>query len=222
MLVNSEQDPKLPGWWEPLRTRAATARTTDFTRWPTPSHGGRPSAVLVLLGEQAGEPDVLVLQRSATMRTHANQVAFPGGASDETDTGPVETALREASEEVGVDPGTVTVVAELPRLWIPISDFLVTPVLSWWHEPHPVFPRATEEVTRVARLPVPELTDPANRFLVRHPSGYVGPAFDVGGLLIWGFTGGVLATLLELAGWARPWSRDRVRELPAGSAWPVL
>lgn len=218
----------LPGWWEPLRTRVAEVRTEDFTRFPVPANGGRPSAVLVLLGEAArpsvaaGDPDVLVLERAATLRTHAGQVAFPGGAADPTDPDPAATALREAYEEVGVVRDSVTVVAELPRLWIPVSDFLVTPVLAWWHAPHPVHPREPAEVSRVARVPVPELVDPANRLQVRHPSGYVGPAFQVADLLIWGFTAGVLATLLELAGWARPWRRDRVADLPRASAWPVL
>lgn len=214
----------LPDWWRPLASRAARAVTADFTRFPTPPDGGRPSAVLVLLGEQdgaTGQPDVLVLERAASMRTHAGQVAFPGGAADAADPGPAATALREAHEEVGLDPASVTVVTELPQLWIPVSDFLVTPVLAWWHAPHPVYPRATDEVSRVARLPVPELVDPANRLRVRHPSGYVGPAFQVEGLLVWGFTAGVLATLLELAGWARPWPQDRVAELPRDLSWPV-
>jgi 8-oxo-dGTP pyrophosphatase MutT (NUDIX family) len=224
----------LPDWWEPLRTRVASSVTLDFTKLPTPTDRGRPSAVLVLLGEGTdggggGLPgagagrgvSVLVLERAATLRTHAGQVAFPGGASDDTDPDLTATALREAHEEVGVDPASVTVVAQLPRLWIPVSDFLVTPVLAWWHAPHPVHPREPAEVARVARLPVPELVDPANRLQVRHPSGYVGPAFQVAGMLVWGFTAGVLATLLELAGWARPWSRDRVADLPRASAWPV-
>jgi 8-oxo-dGTP pyrophosphatase MutT (NUDIX family) len=212
----------LPDWWEPLRSRVATAVTSDFSRWPTPSDGGRPSAVLVLLGEQSGRrPDVLVLQRAATLRTHAGQIAFPGGASDDTDPDPAATALREAHEEVGVDPASVTVVAELPRLWIPVSNFLVTPVLAWWHAPHPVRPRDPAEVSRVARLPVAELVDPVNRLQIRHPSGHVGPAFQIGDLLVWGFTGGVLATLLELAGWARPWPQDRIADLPTTGARPV-
>jgi 8-oxo-dGTP pyrophosphatase MutT (NUDIX family) len=212
----------LPEWWEPLRSRVATIRTEDFTRFPVPTDRGRPSAVLVLLGEQDGRPDVLVLERAATMRTHAGQVAFPGGASDDTDPDPAATALREAYEEVGVEAASVTVVAELPRIWIPVSDFLVTPVLAWWRAPHPVYPRDLAEVARVARLPVPELVDPVNRLQVRHPSGYIGPAFEVGGMLVWGFTAGVLATLLELAGWAKPWPHDRVADLPRASAWPVL
>ena len=74
----------LPEWWRPLLTRLELADAADFTRLPTPDDGGRASAVLILLGEQDG-PDVLVLQRSDTMRTHAGQPAFPGGAADPTD-----------------------------------------------------------------------------------------------------------------------------------------
>jgi 8-oxo-dGTP pyrophosphatase MutT (NUDIX family) len=217
----SGPDRQLPRWWEPLRTRAAEARTEDFTRFTTPRDGGRPSAVLILLADSGGAPDVLVLERAATMRLHAGQPAFPGGAVDPDDHDPAATALREAHEEVGVEPDSVTTVAQLPDLWIPVSDFVVTPVLAWWHAPHPVHPRDTAEVARVERLPVPELCDPANRLRVRHPSGYVGPAFQVSGMLVWGFTGGVLARVLELGGWAGPWDEQRVADLPATSVRTV-
>ncbi|MEW2141205.1 CoA pyrophosphatase [Micromonospora vinacea] len=211
-----------PEWIEPLLTRLGTARAEDFTRLTTPAEGGRESAVLVLLGEQAGVgPDVLVLQRAATLRNHAGQPAFPGGAADPEDADVRATALREANEEVGLDPASVTVLAELPKLWIPVSDFVVTPVLAWWHDPHPVHPREPAEVAHVARLPVSELVDPANRLRVRHPSGWIGPAFSARGMLVWGFTAGVLATLLEMGGWARPWSPGRVVELPPTGATPA-
>ncbi|KAB1924531.1 MULTISPECIES: NUDIX hydrolase [Micromonospora] len=211
-----------PEWIEPLLTRLGTARAEDFTRLTTPAEGGRESAVLVLLGEQPGAgPDVLVLQRAATLRNHAGQPAFPGGAADPEDADVRATALREANEEVGLDPASVTVLAELPKLWIPVSDFVVTPVLAWWHDPHPVHPREPAEVAHVARLPVSELVDPANRLRVRHPSGWIGPAFSARGMLVWGFTAGVLATLLEMGGWARPWSRGRVVELPPTGATPA-
>lgn len=210
----SAADVTLPGWWEPLASRAATARRADFTRWPTPPKGGRRSAVLILLGEQPETgPDVLIVQRAATLRSHAGQPAFPGGAADPGDADPVATALREAAEEVGLDPASTTTVALLPRLWIPVSGFVVTPVLSWWHAPHPVHPASPREVAGVARVPIAELADPANRVRVRHPSGYLGPGFEVRGMLIWGFTAGVLSTLLELGGWARPWDHSRLREL---------
>jgi 8-oxo-dGTP pyrophosphatase MutT (NUDIX family) len=212
----------LPAWWDPLLSRARAARTEDFTRLRTPAEGGRASAVLVLLGEQRpGEPDVLVLQRAATLRKHAGQPAFPGGAADPEDADPAATALREAAEEVGLDPASVTVVAQLPELWIPVSDFVVTPVLAWWHRPHAVHPRQPAEVAHVARLPVAELVDPANRVRVRHPSGWVGPAFQVRGMLVWGFTAGVLAALLDMGGWTVPWSPERVVDLPPTGAAPA-
>ncbi|MEV4664271.1 CoA pyrophosphatase [Micromonospora echinofusca] len=211
-----------PGWFDPLLARLGSARSEDFTRLVTPENGGRESAVLVLLGEEPGAgPDVLVLQRAATLRNHAGQPAFPGGAADPEDADARATALREANEEVGLDPASVTVLTELPKLWIPVSDFVVTPVLAWWHAPHPVHPREPAEVAHVARLPVTELVDPANRMRVRHPSGWIGPAFSARGMLVWGFTGGVLATLLEMGGWARPWPRDRVVDLPPTGEAPA-
>ena len=162
----------LPAWWEPLLTRVESVRTEDFTTFRPPADGGRASAVLVLLGEERpGRPDLLVLQRAASMRNHAGQPAFPGGASDPGDADAAATALREAQEEVGLDPSSATVLARLPELYIPVSSFVVTPVLAWWHDPHPVRPCQPEEVARVERLPVAELVDPENRFRVRHPSG---------------------------------------------------
>ncbi|GIF65150.1 coenzyme A pyrophosphatase [Asanoa ishikariensis] len=213
----------LPDWFAPLLTRLHRSRAEDFTRLPTPDEGGRDSAVLVLLGEEpdGGGPDILVLQRAATLRNHAGQPAFPGGVADPGDADPAATALREADEEVGLDPSSVTLLAELPTLWIPASDFLVTPVLAWWHRPHPVAPRDPGEVAHVARLPVAELTDPANRLRLRHPSGWIGPAFEVRGMLVWGFTAGVLSTLLDMAGWTRPWPQDRIADLPPTTPPPA-
>lgn len=211
----------LPGWFEPLLTRVHDSDATTWTRLPTPADG-RASAVLVLLGETGSDgPDVLILQRAATMRSHAGQPAFPGGAADPDDAGPAATALREATEEVGLNADTVEVVTELPTLWIPVSGFLVTPVLAWWREPHPVRPVALDEVEAVRRVPLSELVEPANRLRIRHPSGYVGPAFTAGGMLVWGFTAGVLSTLLELGGWAKPWPTGRIEDLPDTSAVPL-
>src|SRR4051812_41312647 len=104
----------LPDWWDPLLARLALAEAGDFTRLPTPDGEPRASAVLILLGQDELGPDVLMLQRAETLRNHAGQPAFPGGAVDPTDTDVTATALREAAEEVGLDPSTVRIVTELP------------------------------------------------------------------------------------------------------------
>jgi 8-oxo-dGTP pyrophosphatase MutT (NUDIX family) len=222
VLASGRRD--LPGWWEPLLSGLRGVDSTRFTRLPTPDDdSGRQSAVLVLFGEQADSgPDVLVLERAHTLRNHAGQPAFPGGAVDPGDADAAATALREANEEVGLDPSSVEVVELLPTLWIPVSNFLVTPVLAWWRAPHEVRPVDQAEVARVSRLPVRDLVDPANRLRVRHPSGWIGPAFRIHDMLVWGFTAGVLSTLLELGGWAKPWPTGRVEELPTPGAPTVL
>ncbi|GAA1570285.1 CoA pyrophosphatase [Dactylosporangium maewongense] len=212
-----------PDWLQPLLDRLRDTSASDFTRLPTPDgEGPRQSAVLVLFGEQEESgPDILMLQRAATMRNHAGQPAFPGGAVDPTDADTIACALREAEEEVGLDPASVEVITTLPTLWIPVSNFLVTPVVAWWRSPHLVGPADPAEVARVERLPIRDLVDPANRLRVRHPSGWIGPAFRIHDMLVWGFTAGVVSTLLELGGWAVEWPTDRVEELPTPGAAPV-
>lgn len=213
MTARPIADVALPSWWDPLASRAATVEGRKLTRFLPPEGGGTSSAVLILLGESAAGPDMVLIQRADTLRHHAGQASFPGGVADPEDSGPVATALREANEEVGLREDSATVVTTLPELWIPITGYRVTPVLAWWHAPHSVSPVDSGEVATVSRLPIRDLADPANRLRVRHVSGYVGPAFDVDGMLIWGFTAGVLAGVLELGGWERPWDRDRVADV---------
>lgn len=214
--ARAEQDPidDLPTWLEPVRDVARRARPGDFSRALPPDGGGRASAVLLLFGEGVHGPDILLIERAHTLRSHAGQPAFPGGAIDPTDTGPVAAALRETVEETGLDQTGVTVFGTLPDLYLPPSGYLVTPVLGWWHAPSPVRVVDVAEVASVHRVPLETLLDPANRLSVRHPSGFVGPAFAVAGLVVWGFTGGVLDRLIALAGWERPWDTNRVEDLP--------
>jgi len=148
-------------------------------RMPQPTSTARRSAVLILFGEGPQGPDVLLIEKSAHLRSHAGQPAFPGGGVDPGDDFPIGTALREAEEEAGIDPAGVRVLATLQELFLPPSDRLVVPVVAWWDDPRDVSVGDPREVARVARVPLTDLTDPGNRFRVSHPSGFVGPAFGV-------------------------------------------
>jgi len=207
-------------WLDELVRVLPGVRDEHFSRFLPPATGGRHSAVLVLFGEGAAGPDLLLIERAHTLREHAGQPAFPGGALDPDDgdpagEGPVRAALREAAEEVGLQAETVQVLGRLPALYLPPSGFVVHPVLGWWRTPHPVGVVDPAEVAGVLRVPLAELVDPANRLSVRHPSGWVGPGFEVGGLLVWGFTAGVVDRLLALGGWELPWDPARSRTLDA-------
>jgi len=204
----------LPEWLRPVADTARTVRPEQLSRFLPPEEGGRESAVLVLFGEGPDGPDLLLIQRAATVSSHPGQPAFPGGAVDDTDADVVAAALREAEEETGLDPSGVHVFATLPALWLPPSGFVVTPVLAWWRAPSPVAVVDPGEVESVVRVPVAELLDPANRVSVSHPSGFVGPAFEVRGLLVWGFTAGLLSRLFALCGWERPWDASVLRPVP--------
>lgn len=207
-------DAALPDWLRPLVNRLDGATTDDVL--PFRMRFGpvrRRSAVLILLGEGADGPDVLLTARAATLRSHAGQPAFPGGASDPGEDA-IATALRESWEETGVDPASVRPAAVLPDLYLMPSQYLVSPVLAYWPSPGPVAPVDPAETAAVARVPIAALADPAHRGRVRHPSGYTGPAFEVADMLVWGFTAGIIDGLLDLAGWSRPWNPDRYLPLP--------
>jgi 8-oxo-dGTP pyrophosphatase MutT (NUDIX family) len=209
----------VPSWLDPVVEVVREVRPEQLSRFLPPDGEGRPSAVLILFGEGEHGPDLLLIERSAALRSHAGQPSFPGGALDPEDgdpdgDGPLRAALREAEEETGLDPAGVQVFGVLPKLYIPVSGFVVTPVLGWWRRPSPVDVVDPAETARVFRVPVADLTDPANRAMLVHPSGFRGPAFLVDGALVWGFTAGLIDKILHYAGWEKPW--DTERTVPLG------
>ncbi len=187
---------------------------------PYPSGGRAPS----LRGEypQSGglpeDADLLVTVRASTLRHHAGQAAFPGGAADPGDDGPVSTALREANEETGIDTSRLQPLCTLERMFIPPSGFHVVPVLAYSSDPGPVGVVDESETAIVARVPVRAFINPENRIMVYRKENtrrFAGPAFLLNEMLVWGFTGQVISAMLDVAGWARPWNTDDVRELDA-------
>jgi 8-oxo-dGTP pyrophosphatase MutT (NUDIX family) len=191
---------------------------------------GRDAAVLVLFsGPETGpadgsvpdDADLLLTVRASTLRHHAGQAAFPGGASDLTDDGPVATALREAHEETGIDLSRLYPLATLERTFIAPSRFHVVPVLAYSPDPGPVAVVNEAETAIVARVPLRAFINPANRLMVyrrAHGHRWSGPAFLLDEMLVWGFTGQVISALLDVAGWAQPWDTTDVRELDEAMA----
>ncbi|CAM4109516.1 putative NUDIX hydrolase [Mycobacterium basiliense] len=186
---------------------------------------GRDAAVLVLFsGPEAGpldggvpdDADLLLTVRAASLRHHAGQAAFPGGASDPGDDGPVATALREAHEETGLDVGRLHPLVTMERTFIAPSRFHVVPVLAYSPDPGPVNVVNEAETAIVARVPVRAFINPANRLMVYRRTlsrRWAGPAFLLNQMLVWGFTGQVISAVLDVAGWAQPWDSSDVREL---------
>ena len=176
------------------------------------------SAVLVLLSGDAGadtRPDdaaVVLTHRATTLRSHAGQMSFPGGRVDPEDIDVVDTALREAEEETGLNRATVTPLSVMDSIDISRTGFAVHPVLAYWHEPHPLTAVDPGETESVLHVPIAELIAPENRIMVGF-AGWQGPAFRVGDFVVWGFTGGVLNYLLEITGWAAEWDREEIHDL---------
>jgi 8-oxo-dGTP pyrophosphatase MutT (NUDIX family) len=216
----------IPDWLEPVARAAGEITADDLTLFVPPDDAvTRRGAVLLLFGS---ERDLLLTERAHGMRSHPGQVSFPGGSIDAGETAR-EAALREAEEETGLRADGVEVFAELPELWLPPSNFAVTPILGWWADESPVGVVDPAEVHEVYRVPIDELLDPAHRVSVRHPSGWVGPGFLIGpqhDVLLWGFTAGIISRLLDFLGWTRRWDERRMRDLPAymlqGGPRPVV
>ncbi len=211
----------LPDWLAPLATIATSVNAEQLApRYPYPPDDARPAAVLMLFSEGPAGREVLLTERASTLRSHAGQVSFPGGRLDpgdgEGEAGVIAAALREAQEEVGLDPTSVDIFGLLPSLWLPPSNHAVGPVLAWWREPTELVPVSLDEVQTVIHQPIDDLLDPARRFTVVHPMGWRGPAFDIGlEMPLWGFTAGIIARLFEVAGWEIPWDESDERELPS-------
>ncbi|MDT5101072.1 MAG: hypothetical protein QOC76_4809 [Mycobacterium sp.] len=242
MSSESERSPlapdAAPAWLKPLVDNAHTVKRAYRRRVPAEllamvtaanakaalTGAGRDAAVLVLFSGPQDSPngglpddaDLLVTVRASTLRHHAGQAAFPGGAADPGDDGPIHTALREANEETGIDTGRLQPLATMEKMFIPPSGFHVVPVLAYSPDPGAVAVVDPSETAIVARVPVRAFINPENRLMVyrkQNTRRLAGPAFLLNQMLVWGFTGQVISAMLDVAGWAQPWNTEDVREL---------
>jgi 8-oxo-dGTP pyrophosphatase MutT (NUDIX family) len=179
---------------------------------------GVPASVLLALAPLDGADDLelVLVQRPGHLRQHAGQVGLPGGAVEPGDADGVAAALREAQEEVGLDPSGVRVLGSLDRAYLAVSDFDVLPVVGVWDGLAPLVP-SPDEVAGILRPTLRQLADPANHGTMPF-SAIVGeeglaarglpdlatPVFWTDGVLVWGFTAGLLVGFLDSLGLKAP------------------
>jgi 8-oxo-dGTP pyrophosphatase MutT (NUDIX family) len=160
----------------------------------------RKAAVLLPLFEQDGEVSLTLIRRATTLRSHSGEIAFPGGSVDATDTSPIMTALREAQEEIGLDPARVEVLGVLPPVFTVVSNFLITPVVAFLPHGLGTLQLQASEVQEVIFVPVHALNDPAilhtERWKRDNRTRLV-YFYDYGSYRIWGATGRMLNQFLQ-------------------------
>jgi 8-oxo-dGTP pyrophosphatase MutT (NUDIX family) len=145
----------MPDFADALRARLASRSPQTQAEWEA-----RPAAVLVPLYLDQGEWRVLLTQRTDLVEHHKGQVSFPGGRVDDADAGRVQTALREAEEEIGLKPEHVTVLGQLDEL-LTVTQYRITPVVGVIPWPYP-FVLSTVELSEVFGVPLRWLAGPAN------------------------------------------------------------
>ncbi len=165
-----------------------------------PTHRPREGSVLVLLYPHAGALALVLTKRTETLNLHSGQISFPGGAHEPSDGGFEQTALREAFEELGIRPDSVTILGALTPLYIPPSDYRIYPIVAFTPQ-RPDFRPAPREVETVLEMPLAELlsgrTVRVETWLLRGQPVEV-PYFDLAGHKVWGATAMVLSELRQL------------------------
>jgi len=161
----------------------------------------RPAAALLLLFPAEGDAVILLTKRSSGLPNHASQVSLPGGAVDPGES-VEDAALREAEEEVGLARSAVRLLGRLTPLHIPVSGFVLHPVVGV-AAARPAMRPQPGEVERVIEAPVAHLLDPARHRRVQRAIGayeFEMPYFDLEGEQVWGATAMVLAEFAAVLG----------------------
>jgi len=164
---------------------------------------GVTSSVLILLYPCLREKDIsiVLIQRPSYEGVHGGQISLPGGRSEEADQDLKETAIREAKEEIGIDPGKINTIGVLTELYIPPSNYLVLPFLGYTLE-KPIFKPDPHEVAGIIEIKLKDLLNDNNikykNIYVRPGLSLYGPCFEIENHTIWGATAMILNEFKEI------------------------
>jgi 8-oxo-dGTP pyrophosphatase MutT (NUDIX family) len=183
------------------RGEPPTASPTEVPTVALPGPSRRPAAVLCALFDEDGQAHVVLTRRSSRLRSHTHQVSFPGGRLDKGED-ELHAAMREAQEEVGLDPASVEVIGRLSDLRTVVNPAPITPFVGVLQSRPKLRPNPAE-VERAFTVPLLELTDPDvyREELWQFPDGIERPMhfFELIGDTVWGATARMLHELLDLA-----------------------
>lgn len=186
----------LPG--EEAQFRMAPVARERIRDIPAGSYRPRKSAVLILLFPLAESTGLVLIERPLYDGVHSGQVAFPGGKFEERDLSLRQTALREASEEVGVNPAEIKMIGQLTDIYINPSNFLVSPYIGY-ADRMPVFTPDAREVKSIIVADLFALGEEGIRGekTITHSSGFKikTPYYEIEGLTVWGATAMMISEL---------------------------
>ena len=197
-ILTAEIKKGLPGTEIQWQMASSDRMIRNFPR--SPGNDARVAAVLILLYPHNGSVFTVLMQRHDYNGVHGGQISLPGGKQEPQDKDIIQTALREAYEETGVDQENITVIGTLTPLFIPVSNNIVTPVVGWTEE-RPVFTHQQEEVVFLFDADIKKLLEPD---IVKTKQMKISGEmidvkyFDYEGHVIWGATAMILHELLTL------------------------
>jgi 8-oxo-dGTP pyrophosphatase MutT (NUDIX family) len=196
--IISSLNHNLPG--SAAQNRMAPSLRIGFPFRSSPGSSTRQSAVLICIYPENSKPTTILIKRSTYRGAHSGQISFPGGKRDESDTTIIQTALREAQEEVGIDPNQVDVIGQLTPLYIPVSNMQVVPIIGLMNSPPELHLNLQEvEYTIAANLmdfKNPEYTSVKTIRVLGLPIS--APYYSVGGENVWGATAMIISEFTDL------------------------
>lgn len=162
----------------------------------------REAAVLIALYEDKDQNIILpLIKRNEYDGVHSGQISLPGGKTEIGDSNLIQTALREAEEELNIKAGKSQVLGEMTPVYIPPSNFIVQPVIAWLNK-EPELIRQESEVSEILKVPISKLLDPASRMIRNIPHREYKiidvPCFYIDKNIIWGATAMILSELIDM------------------------